>query len=364
MRFLALALALASSASSAGIRTSLPPAPLHLFSVAWRRSLVRDPTAWKPVESGGAAVDPTTGLVVAGTRDGWLHAFTADGKFAWELEGDGAFSGQPFIDRDTVYAGTSGGSLYAVGLATGKLRWRYEAKEELGTRPAVADGRVIIASLQDTVFAVDAATGAWRWHHRREVREGFTIRGAANVIVDGGTVYAAYSDGNVAALETGTGKVRWERVVAPRGDHPDIDSIRLDDGRLYAAAFSGAVIALDPATGKLVWQHEVKDASRLTVVAGTIVTVTSTSVLGLSPVDGSQLWSTPLEGGPTAEPLVAGRWLLVPAGSGGLRWLEASSGRPLRVFQPGTGVSAAPGVRGSRVYVLSNGGDLLALDVR
>jgi hypothetical protein len=35
----------------------------------------------------------------------------------------------------------------------------------------------------------------------------------------------------------------------------------------------------------------------------------------------------------------------------------------LRVFDPGTGVSGPAGVHGGRVYVLSNGGDLYALDL-
>jgi outer membrane protein assembly factor BamB len=362
MRAVALALLLASPL---GVQSSLPPAPLRLWSVSWKRSLVAEEFGtWKPLEPGGPAVDPTSGLVVVGTRDGWLHAFRPDGSLAWEFQGDAGFGAPPCIEGDMVYAGTGGGSLYALVLATGKLRWRYEAKEELGTRPAVAGGMVFVASLQDTVFGVDARTGAWKWHHRREAKEGFTIRGAAAVAVASGVVYAAYSDGTVAALDASTGRARWERTVAPRGDHPDVDSIRLEGGRLFAAAYSGAVVALDAVTGKTVWQREVKDAARLALAPGTLVAVTSSRVLGLSPVDGTQLWSVPLDGAPASDPVVAGRWLLVPTGPAGLRWIDPASGRTLRIFQPGTGIASTPGVGPGRVYVLSNGGDLLALDLR
>jgi hypothetical protein len=61
---------------------------------------------------------------------------------------------------------------------------------------------------------------------------------------------------------------------------------------------------------------------------------------------------------------VAGRWLLVPANGGGLRFLELASGRTVRVLDPGTGVSATPGLGAGRVYVLSNGGRLVALELR
>jgi len=98
--------------------------------------------------------------------------------------------------------------------------------------------------------------------------------------------------------------------------------------------------------------------------AGIVIATTTTSVYALSAEDGMPLWSTPLGGAPWAEPAVAGKWVLVPTGSGGLRWLEAASGRTLRVFDPGTGVSGEPAVSGSRIYVLSNGGTLFALDLQ
>ena len=102
----------------------------------------------------------------------------------------------------------------------------------------------------------------------------------------------------------------------------------------------------------------------MAVGGGFVYAVTPSSVFGLSPATGAALWTTPLEGSPGAPPALAGKWLLVPAGDAGLRWLEAATGRPLRQFEPGTGVLASPGVGSGRVYVLSNGGDLFALDLR
>jgi outer membrane protein assembly factor BamB len=365
---LALALALAATVPAGpagpGVRTSLPPAPVQLYRVAWQRPLV-PPQALEvgPQERGGVAVDPQRRLAIVGTRDGWLHAFRPDGSVAWELKAAGGF-GPPTIEGDTVYVGSSDGNLYAVAIPTGKARWTYAAKEDLSTRPALAGGLVVVASLQDTVFAVDAATGAWKWHHRREQKgEVLTIHGAASVSVGGGTAYAGYSDGFVAALEVTTGASRWERRVAPNGTHLDVDAVALDGDRLYAAAYSGAVLAIDARSGKDLWSYAAPAASRVTVGGGFVFAVTPTAVVALSPVTGAALWSTPIEGSPGATPTLAGKWLLVPAGAGGLRWLEAATGRPLRHFDPGTGVLAAPGVGAGRVYVLSNGGDLFALDL-
>lgn len=359
------ALALALALAAAGPSRALPPAPVALYRVAWTRAFVA-PRAleWNPAERGGVAVDGTTGLAVFGTRDGWLHAVRPDGSVAWELQGEGAF-GPPTIDGDTVYVGSTGGRLRAVAIPTGKERWSYKVEEDLATRPAVAHGAVYVASLQDTVHCVAAATGAWRWHHRREPKgEGFTIFGAASATVGADAVYGAYSDGYVAAFDPKTGAVRWEKRVAPPDGHLDVDALALDGTRLYAAASSGAVLAIDTRTGDVVWTAKAPGVAQLALAGGLVVAVTTSSVQGISPVDGGAIWTAPLgAGGPAGAPVVVGKWILVPAGQGGLRWIESSSGRTLRVFDPGTGVSGPPGSRTGRVYVLSNGGALFALDL-
>jgi outer membrane protein assembly factor BamB len=369
MAALALALAgalAATTATAPGMRSGLPPAPRELFRIVWQRPVVAvKALEWKPREPGGVAVDATSGMALFGTRDGWLHAVRDDGTVAWEFRTDGGFPGPPVVDGDTVYAGSSDGRLYAIALRSGKERWRYDAKEELGTRPAVVDGTVYVASLQDTVFAIDAKTGAWRWHHRREPHPGFTIRGAAPVQVVGATVYAAYSDGFVAALDRATGAARWERMVAPAGDELDVDGLVVDGSRVFAAAYSGAVIALDAATGATRWTFDAPGAVKLALApGGNVIAVAKAGVYALSVEDGTALWSSPLDGGiPSGEPVIAGGWLLVPAGPGGLRFIEASSGRLVRVLDPGSGVSGVPAVVERRVYVLSNRGDLFALDL-
>jgi outer membrane protein assembly factor BamB len=361
---LALTLAVAQAGEGPGVRTTLPPAPVELYRVAWQRQLV-PPVALEsgPQERGGVAVDPQRGLAFVGTRDGWLHAVRKDGTILWELQAGGSF-GTPLVEGDTLYAGSSDGNLYAVAIPTGKPRWTYAAREDLSTRPALAGGLVLVASLQDTVFAVEAATGTWRWHHRREQKgEKLTIQGAAAVQVGGGSAYAGYSDGFVAALDVKTGAARWERKVGPSGTYVDVDSLALDGDRLYAAAFSGAVLGLDARTGKELWSAPAPAASRVLTGAGAVFAVTAASVVALSPASGAVLWTTSLDGSPGATPALAGKWLLVPAGDGGLRWLEPASGRPLRAFDPGTGILAAPGVAEGRIYVLSNGGVLFALDL-
>jgi outer membrane protein assembly factor BamB len=360
-----LALAAALTLATGGATWKLPGAPRELYRIRWQRALVQAPMAeWKPGEPGGATFDPVSRVVVAGTRDGVLHGLREDGSVLWAFQADGPFSAAPAVDGDTVYAACGDGRLYALAIGSGKERWRYDAREALASRPTVAGGVVLVASLQDTVFAVDAHTGAWKWHRRKDGREGFTIRGVASVVAGGGLAFAGTSDGAVAALELATGIVRWERQAAPAGSYPDVDALALSGGTLFAAAYSGAVVALEAATGRPLWQVLTPEAARLVVAPGAVIAVTGTSVLSLSPLDGKVLWTVPLSGTPAGEPRVHGRWLLVPAGEGGLRFLELAAGRTIRVLDPGSGVSSTPGIGPGQLYVLSNAGRLLALDLR
>jgi outer membrane protein assembly factor BamB len=350
-------------AAQAAVGAQLPPAPVRLWRIAWTTQVVPPtPLEWRPTERGGPAVDPVTGVVVVGTRDGWLRAYDPDGRLLWTMETGAPFEAPARFDGDTVYVGSNDGRLYAVELATGKLRWKYDAQQEVGTTPIVAGDLVLVMTLQDTLVAVDARTGAWRWHHRREGREGFTVRGAAAVVVSGALALGAYSDGTIAALELATGTVRWERKVAPAGDFMDVDSLWLASGRLYAAAYSGAVYALDPETGSQVWELKTPSACRVAMGPGILLVVSATQVLGVSPFDGAVRWTLPLQGTPGGAPLVV-RGLAAVPNTRAMLWIDVQSGRLVRVLDPGTGVSAAAAVAGNRAYIISNAGHLVALDL-
>lgn len=354
------ALLLAASPETAGL---VPPAPaVRLYAVAWQKRLVEgDLLEWEPEEVGGPAVDPASGTLVVGTRDGEVRAFRPDGTELWGFRSGAGFAAPPLVRDGVVYAGSLGGVLHALDLGSGAERWRYDAGEEIGAAPLWVNGLVVVATFQDSVIAVDARDGAWKWHHRRDQREGFTIRGCSRPVLAKGLLLAGYSDGFVAALDPATGAAKWERKVAPAGDYLDVDGLAADGKAVYAAAYSGAIVALDPETGKTLWEQKAPGASRLLADGAQVYAVTTSSVLALSAASGRQRWKQDLGGVPAGSPARLGQRLAVP-NTRGLALFDPGSGRLLRVFDPGTGVSAAPAVLGGRAYVLSNGGSLTALD--
>jgi hypothetical protein len=89
---------------------------------------------------------------------------------------------------------------------------------------------------------------------------------------------------------------------------------------------------------------------------------TTTQLIGVSPRSGAKPWTRKLDGTPWGDIAVVGGRAAIPDGAG-LSLLDVATGQLLRIFDPGTGVSAAAAWRGGRAYVLSNAGALFALDI-
>ena len=99
---------------------------------------------------------------------------------------------------------------------------------------------------------------AWQ----RDLGEGY-----AAIVGDAATVYAAFRQGDamhVAALDTATGRARWEQSIADPllpnmfldyGRGPNSTPL-LADGRLFVVTFTGRLCALDAATGRTLWTRE------------------------------------------------------------------------------------------------------------
>jgi outer membrane protein assembly factor BamB len=93
------------------------------------------------------------------------------------------------------------------------------------------------------------------------------------------------------------------------------------------------------------------------------VVLTTTDVIGFDARTGKQLWSTPHEGTVLADPVILRGLVVVPVGKG-LLLLDRRTGKKVRYFTRGSGATATPAVLGKRVYLLSNAGELLAVDMK
>jgi outer membrane protein assembly factor BamB len=349
--------------ASAGAKPpALPTDPL--FSVAWRKTLVEPYLLeYKPMEPAGPGVDPLTGMVVALTRDGYVQAYGPDGKELWYYRGKGPYLAPPAASDGLVFVAGLDGKAHAFDAARGTIRWTYSLREEFGSQPVVAGDLVYFATLEGTLLALEARTGNWKWHFRREPPGKFLILGVGRPAVVDGVVYQGFADGSVVAFDALTGIVKWDRKVG-RGSYPDIDAdVQVSKERVYVASYAGQVAALERASGAPVWESRAPEAYKAVLDGDVLVVVTTKDVLGFDARTGKQIWTFAHEGAPLAEPLIAKGLVLVPVGRG-LLVLDRKSGKKLRFFTRGTGATGTPALLGKRLYLLSNAGELIAVDLR
>jgi len=343
-----------------------PAAALAVFSIDYWHPLVETSTTMEfvPREFATPAVDPVSGRVVVGTRDGVLRSVNIDGKVRWQVNTPAPFYAGVLIRDGVVYSPGGDGVLRAIKADTGQVLWSYDCSEELVTVPVLAEGRLLVASQSATLYAVDVNDGKWLWQYRLTPPAGFILRGASTPVVRDGVVYLGFSDGHAAALEAKTGGAIWDRVLSTGTQFIDVSSTPGFDaaGHLIVTSYKDGLFALDPKTGDTVWQTTAAGLAYV-LVKGRVVFAAGEDRIGAWSADtGKNIWVTTLPDRAGQQPALASGLLLVPTGRG-LLFVDPVGGRILRRFDPGKGVTATPGVYGPDALVLSNLGFVYGLHV-
>jgi outer membrane protein assembly factor BamB len=343
-----------------------PAATLAVFSIDYWHPLVETSTTMEfvPREFSTPAVDPVSGRVVVGTRDGVLRSVNIDGKVRWALNTPTPFFAGVLIRDGVVYSPGGDGVLRAIKADTGQVLWSYDCGEELVTVPVLAEGRLLVASQSATLYAVDVNDGKWLWQYRRTPPAGFILRGASTPVVRDGVVYLGFSDGHAAALEAKTGGAIWDRVLSTGTQFIDVSSTPGFDaaGHLIVASYKDGLFALDAKTGDTVWQTTASGLAYVLVKGGVVFAAGEDRIGAWSADTGKNIWVTTLPDRAGQQPAIASGLLLVPTGKG-LLFVDPVGGRILRRFDPGKGVTATPGVYGPDALVLSNLGFVYGLHV-
>ena len=358
--------------------------PAGLLQVRWRVTL-HEHGLFEPAPEECATGVLADGRLVVGSRAGSVVGIDpVRGDVAWALGVSGGIDGAARYDAatDQVYVGADDGSFYALDANRGAVRWSYRAKgaiergAEFGGTGA-ASGLVYFATAADRVFALEAATGKWRWQYERETPEGFTIHGYSGPRIHGGQIYAGFADGYLVSLGAGTGEVQWARSLASASDQfVDVDATPTfalgpkpagaTGDVLFTSSYSGGLYAIDARDGNVRWRDGIEGAGTVTQQDDRLYFAAPRQGLHATDLEGHVVWRQGLtEAGDLTAPVVVGRYLIFSGSRAGLFIVDRENGDLLELFNPGQGICAAPTIDldSHRLYVLSNGGTLYALDL-
>lgn len=205
-------------------------------------------------------------------------------------------------------------------------------------------------------------------------------------VVADGRVFTLDTDNVASAFDANTGKRLWEQELAGKHDHRNAISggLAVEDGRLFATTGFGKVLALDAGSGNVLWRRNIGLPLHAppSVDGGRVFVITLENQLyALNASDGRDAWppyqalaeTARLLGG--ANPAIDGNVVVAPFSSGDLTALRADTGRPLwgETLAPArrtdelsalAHIRARPVIDGERVFAISAGGILAALDIR
>ncbi len=204
------------------------------------------------------------------------------------------------------------------------LVWTFENAGKGYSSPAIVGGNIYLTGSRDGkahLMCLDAATGKEKWSTPigPDPEKGYSTgwgagtRGAPTV--GDGLVYALSANGELAAINTADGKVKWSKDLV--GDYGGkvpgwgySESPLLDNGKLLVTpgGKDGAILALNPATGEDIWRSKAlpDEAQYSSIIAADVdgkrqyIQLFMNTVAGVDAVSGEVIWTSPWPAGRTA----------------------------------------------------------------
>ncbi|MFP8878159.1 MAG: PQQ-binding-like beta-propeller repeat protein [Myxococcota bacterium] len=266
----------------------------------------------------GWGIDERNSRFQSASRAGLDATQIPDLKLTWAFGFPGASKARSgvAVTRDSVFVGSSNGTVYALHRASGCVRWRHRAASEVRTGivvGVVGEGaaRVYFGDVGGHAYAVDARTGELVWKVRVDSHPYATVTGTPRL--GGGRLIVSVSSyevavamnplygcctfrGSVVALDAETGEQLWKTLTvaaatprkrnsvfvrlhgpsgAPVWTSPAIDERRgavyVGTGENYSTPASGgsdAIFALDLATGAILWRRQTTANDAFTMACG------------------------------------------------------------------------------------------------
>ena len=261
-------------------------------------------------------------------------------SMAWKFRSD--------LDNSGVY--DDGGTR-----PDGALLWSYTTGDVVHSSPAIVNDVVYVGSGDGNLYALDAGTGTLLWNYTT----GNFVYSSPAIVND--VVYVGSSDDRLYALDAGTGALLWSYSTGS-----DIESSpSVTDGMVYVGSDDHNLYALDAGTGTLLWNYTTGNSvetSPVLVNGVAMVGSADRTLYALNATIGSLLWKFTTGGVIHSSPAVANGIVYVGSDDYNLYALNMATGTLLWNYTTGNYVDSSPAIASGVVYVGSVDRNLYALD--
>jgi outer membrane protein assembly factor BamB len=360
------------------------------LSVAWKRSVGEGSSRKQHLSSPPVIANGKLYFIDAAQT---LRAFdAAEGRPLWnkslrpaEGRDKTAVGGGLAFGDGRVYAASGFGEIAAFNPDSGEQVWRTAANAPFHAAPTASGGRVYVVTNDSELLALDGAGGQVLWNYQG-IAETARILAASSPAVVGDTVVAPFASGEVTALFAPNGRRLWVDAltyVDPRaGSANNLTSLSaindiagrpvIVDGAIYAVSHSGVIAAIDERSGQRIWARAITSTQTPCVVGDTLYVVTvDGEVAAIDRASGKAFWVKALQRYEDVKdsknriawtgPIMVGGNLLLASSHGQAVLLSPTDGSIKQEIKLGDAVFVPPVAANGTVYLVTDGGQLVAL---
>ncbi len=362
------------------------------FQVAWKRNIGDGSSRRAAVTAPPVALD---GRIY--TMDGQARVVASDarnGARIWEADlgravhrrDRDAFGGGLAVAQGKLIVTSGYRFVAALDAASGQELWRTQVDSPIHAAPTVSGNRAFAVNVDNEISAFDLNTGEIAWSFQAIVEPARILR-ASSPAVEGDTLVAPFSSGELVALRAANGNPLWTEVLSRTSRTSALSEIRdipgrpaVYQGEVYAASHSGVFAAVDLRTGNRRWELPVASINSPWPAGDAVFLVSQGGeAMAVNRQSGQVYWVTDLsqnrtysEGGflglydRTAKPiwtgpiLASGR-LIVVSDRGIAVALDPKTGREMGALDIGPAAFVQPMAYGDTVYFVNDKGELVAV---
>ncbi len=308
-------------------------------------------------------------VYAAGANGSVAKIDATNGQTVWHTKVDGDLSAGVGSDGNLTAVGGPTGVVYVLG-PDGKLLWKASTDGEIITPPLVGHGYVVVRTIDGRVVGFNADTGEQKWVYRSRAVP-LNLRTTLDMIFIGqNAVLAGFSGGTMATLNLDSGDIFWQTAVSYPSGVTEVERINdvagaptLVGAQACAVTFQGRIGCFNAQNGQPLWTHPFSSYGGLAQDERTVVSTDDWSVVSAYEANrGGKLWTNNLlKSRALSAPIIIGDAIAVGDYKGYVHFLSRDNGQFIgRVHTNNSGITAQPVIAGRLLIVQTRNGDLYA----
>ncbi len=287
------------------------------------------------------------------------------------------YGGGIAYENGRIFATNGLGFVSAIDERSGGIVWQVRPGGPLRGAPTVSGDALYVMSQDNQIYSLKQSDGTANWSQAAAL-EIAGVFGTASPAVGSGTVVAGFSSGELNAYRYENGRQVWQDALQRTSIRTSVSSLSdidaspvIDGGQVFAIGQGGRMVALELTTGQRQWEINVSGISTPWLAGEWLFVVTSDAKLVcINRLSGKVRWINQLPDflNPKKKrgqidyrgPILAGNRLIVVGSNGVVVNIDPSTGSFQSQTRIKAGVSQAPVVANSTLYVYDDDGYLHA----